>query len=59
MRKWLQKLEAMAVAAAFAEEGEWQAARGILHESEKRIGDRQSQLVRPRRTRVREQSYRV
>lgn len=59
MRTWLRKLEALAVAAAFAEEGEWQAAGSILRESEKRETMRESLRVRQSRTRAREQSYRA
>ncbi len=57
MRNWLKKLEAMAAAAAFAEEGEWKTASGIYTESSKK---RPLQSERKTtRTRVREQSYRV
>ncbi len=35
MRRWLEKFEAMAVAAAFAESGEWETAQGIMRKSEK------------------------
>lgn len=59
MREWLRKLESMAAAAAFGEEGEWQIARSILSGSEKRTGKRETDRVRQPRTRVREQSYRV
>lgn len=59
MRTWLQKLEKMAVAAAFAEEGEWQMARGILHESEKRSAARDVERKNQPKTRARERSYRV
>lgn len=58
MRQWLRKLEAMATATAFAQAGEWQMARSILNESEKRATDREVSRVRPPRTRVREQSHR-
>ncbi|MBI5248330.1 MAG: hypothetical protein HY912_02445 [Desulfomonile tiedjei] len=59
MRGWIRKLEAIAAAAAFAEQGEWQMARSILHESEKRTAQRQTDRVRQPRTRVRDRSYRV
>jgi hypothetical protein len=59
MREWLRKLEAMAVATAFAEEGEWQMAGKILHESEERTEKRETERARQPRTRAREQSYRV
>jgi hypothetical protein len=59
MREWLRKLEAMAVATAFAEEGEWQMAGKILQESEERPEKRETERVSRPRTRVREQSYRV
>jgi len=59
MLNWLRKLEAMAAAAAFAEEGEWQTARRILHESEKRQTNREARRAKQTRVRIREQSYRA
>jgi hypothetical protein len=59
MRTWLQKLERMAAAAAFAEEGEWQMARDILQESERRSVAREAEKKNRRKTRLRERSYRA
>ncbi len=41
MRTWLLKLEAMAAAVAFAEQGEWQMAQGIMEESDRERAQRQ------------------
>jgi hypothetical protein len=58
MRSWLRRFEMIAAAVAFAEEGEWQEARGILNETQ-----RKSQLQNHKRKqsgiRVREHSYRA
>ena len=59
MRTWLQKLERMAAAAAFAEEGEWQMARDILQESERRSVVREAEKKNRRKIRLRERSYRA
>jgi hypothetical protein len=59
MGEWLRKLEAMAAAAAFAEEGEWRMARTTLKESQERSSTREADRVKQPRTRAREQSYRV
>lgn len=59
MRTWLQKLEKMAAAAAFAEEGEWQMARDMLQESERRSVAREAEKKNRRKTRLRERSYRA
>ncbi|MGO8880948.1 MAG: hypothetical protein ACLPVO_20120 [Desulfomonilaceae bacterium] len=59
MRTWLQKLERMAAAAAFAEEGEWQMARDILQESERRSVAREAEKKNRRKIRLRERSYRA
>ncbi|MDR3605468.1 MAG: hypothetical protein P4L38_12620 [Syntrophaceae bacterium] len=59
MRTWLQKLERMAAAAAFAEEGEWQMARDILQESERRSVAREAEKKNRRKIRLREPSYRA
>jgi hypothetical protein len=59
MRNWIRKLEAMAVAAAFAEEGERQTALSILNESEKRLTQKKSDRIRQPGSRVRDRSYRV
>lgn len=59
MRYWMQKLEAMAAAVAFAEEGEWQTARSILNECKKRTARQETDRVKQPRSRGREQSYRI
>jgi len=59
MRTWLQKLERMAAAVAFAEEGEWQMARGILQDSEKRPAARDTDRKDRPRPRNRDRSLRV
>ncbi len=57
MRTWLQKLEKMAAAAAFAEEGEWQMARGVLQEPERRPVAREAEKKNQPKARIRERSY--
>ncbi len=59
MRTWLQKLERMAAAAAFAEEGEWQMARDVIQESEKRPVARNTDKKSQRKIRMKERSYRA
>ncbi|MCA1961218.1 MAG: hypothetical protein LDL33_10515 [Desulfomonile sp.] len=59
MFNWLRKLEVMAAAAAFAEEGEWRTARRILQESGKRQINRVARRVIHTRIRAREHPYRV
>lgn len=58
MRSWLKRFEVMAAAVAFAEEGEWQEARGILNET-RRKPQLQEQKRKQSGIRVREHSYRV
>ncbi len=36
MKKWLNKLEAMSMAVAFAEAGEWSFAKEIMEKQEKK-----------------------
>ena len=60
MRTWLAKLEAMAAAVAFAEQGEWQAAQGIMDEADRERAQKQTQLGRRKDQRTRKQTnYRV
>lgn len=59
MRGWIQKLEAMAAAVTFAERGEWETARTILNESQRRTTQKQTDRIKQPRPRVRSQSYRV
>ncbi|AFM23442.1 hypothetical protein [Desulfomonile tiedjei] len=58
MRNWLKRFEVMAAAVAFAEEGEWQEARGILNETQRKP-QLQDQKRKQPGIRVREHSYRV
>lgn len=59
MRNWIRKLEAMAAAAAFAEEGERKTALSILNESEKRPTQKKTDRISQPGSRVRDRSYRV
>jgi hypothetical protein len=59
MRTWLQKLERMAAAVAFAEEGEWQMASGILQDSAKKPVVRDTDRKDRPRPRNRDRSLRV
>jgi len=59
MLSWIRKLEAMAAAVAFAEQGEWLMASSILDESKQRTIHERKERVTPPRPRVRDQSYRV
>lgn len=59
MRNWLKKFEAVAVAAAFAEEGQWMTALGVLDEHDDRKANRESDRKRRPVSRTREQSYRA
>jgi len=36
MKKWIQKMEAMAMAVAFAEAGEWSTAQEIMEKQERK-----------------------
>jgi hypothetical protein len=56
---WIRKLEAMAAAVAFAEQGEWRMAGSILEESKLRTTQKRKERITPPRSRVRDQSYRV
>jgi hypothetical protein len=59
MRNWVRKLEAMAAAVAFAEQGEWQAAQDIVQDGELKRASRVDELSkRPDRT-ARRPAYRV
>lgn len=59
MRNWLRRFEAAAVAAAFAEEGQWMTALSVLDEHEDRKADRDSDRTRRPHSRTREHSYRA
>ncbi len=58
MFRLLRRMEAMAAAVAFAEQGEWRTAEEILNESRKRPKRREDERVRQPRQRARESSYR-
>jgi hypothetical protein len=59
MRTWFEKLQRIAAASAFAEMGEWQTARGIMEESDKRLPARDVERKSQSKTRLRERSYHV
>jgi hypothetical protein len=59
MKNWGKKLEAMAVAVAFSEAGEWQTARTVLEEADPRMDKKELERKKVQRPRVREQSYRL
>lgn len=59
MQNWLRKLERIATAAAFAEEGEWRMAGKILDENEKRPAKRRSETLRRPQARAADQPYRT
>lgn len=59
MKSWRQRLEAMAVAVAFAEAGEWQTARDLVGEADRLPEKKEVERKKAPRTRVREQSYRL
>ena len=59
MRNWLRKLEAMAAAVAFAEEGEWRMAESIIENAEPKREKKSAELSQRRDQRARKQSYRV
>jgi hypothetical protein len=59
MITWFQRLEKMAAAVAFAEEGEWQMASSLLQEPERRPVAREAQKRNQPKARIRERSYRA
>ena len=60
MRTWLLKLEAIAAAVAFAEQGEWQMAQGVMDEADRERAQRQNLGGQRKDQRPRKQgSYRV
>jgi hypothetical protein len=59
MRNWLRKLEAMAAAVGFAEEGEWETAQGIVQESGLDRKSKVNAVSKRSDQRLRKQSYRV
>jgi len=59
MNRWRKKLEAMAVAVAFAEAGEWQTAQTVLEQADRRLDKKEAERRQDRRPRAREQSYRL
>ncbi|MBI5569596.1 MAG: hypothetical protein HY914_06580 [Desulfomonile tiedjei] len=59
MRNWLRKLEVMAAAVAFAEEGEWKMAESILEGAEPKRVQKGADLSKRHDQRARKQPYRV
>ncbi len=59
MRTWREKFQAMAMAVAFAEEGEWETARSFLEEPRSRTQDRPADLKKRPERRLRQDSYRA
>jgi hypothetical protein len=59
MRNWLLKLEAMAAAVAFAEQSEWDMARGVMQETERKRTVNESGVVKRSEQRTRRQTYRA
>ncbi len=57
MRTWFQKLEKMAAAVAFAEEGEWKMASSLLQEPERRPVARETQNKNQPKVRTTRRSY--
>ncbi len=59
MRNWLKKLELMAAAVAFAEEGEWKTAESILEGAEPKRMKKGADVPKRRDQRARKPSYRA
>jgi hypothetical protein len=59
MRTWREKFQAMAMAVAFAEEGEWETARNFLKEPRSRTQGRTADLKKRPERRLRQDSYRA
>ncbi len=57
MRSWIEKFHAMAMAVAFAEEGEWETAKSLLKEPTARqkdkVADTKKRIDRRTRKQVR------
>jgi hypothetical protein len=59
MKTWREKFQAMAMAVAFAEEGEWETAASLVKEIPARTNDRSADMKKRPEQRVRPQSYRA
>jgi hypothetical protein len=59
MRTWRERFQALAMAVAFAEEGEWEAAKSFLKEKRSSTEDRLSDLKKRPDRRLRQESYRA
>jgi hypothetical protein len=59
MRNWLRNFEVTAVAAAFAEEGQWMTALSVLDDAKDRKAEREVDRKSRPHSRSREQTYRV
>jgi hypothetical protein len=57
MRTWRERFQAMAMAVAFAEQGEWETARSFQKETRPRANDRAADLKKRPEKRVRQHSY--
>ena len=53
MRKWIEKLEAMSMAVAFAEAGEWSTATNILDKTAEKRPEKRQETRKPPRQRPR------
>lgn len=56
MRTWRERFQAMAVAVAFAEEGEWGTARSLMKEQPSRAPERTGELKKRTERRLRQDS---
>lgn len=59
MKSWREKFQAMAMAVAFAEAGEWETAASLVKETPARTNDRSADLKKRPDQRARPQSYRA
>jgi hypothetical protein len=59
MGAWREKFLAMAMAVAFAEEGEWDEARSLVKDERAWAEDRQTDLKKRPDRRPRQQTYRA
>lgn len=59
MRSWREKFQAMAMAVAFAEEGEWEVSKTFLKEPAARQPEKRPDSKKHAEKRVRKLSFRV
>lgn len=59
MRSWREKLQAMAMAVAFAEEGEWETARSLTRDTFSRQAARPVKGQKRTEERAKKQLYRA